>query len=441
MHRLAVRSNRFRSLKSFNNFLFHPIEDRSENERKQVLIHRSRLKHNEIHGSHSFSGYFHSSRAEHFGGPLQGSMASLACPVFAFVLFPVLDFIGGVVEPIQKERKSSAYRNILYLYVLIETACLIYSGKIFLSATPWERVGLIVQAGVVSGGMGITVAHELMHKNDRLSVFFAEILLIQVFYAHYLVEHVLGHHSHVATPHDPTTSRLGESYYAFLPRTLFGSLKSAWNIEKKRLSRQQTPPFHYRNRALWYWGIEIALAVGLALIFGWPACIYFLGESFVAINLLEIINYTEHYGLRRNETAVGKYERVTENHSWESRRRLTNFLLINLQLHSDHHIHPTKPYQELVSLRQSTTARGLRYNGRCRFGSAAFSKNHGPAGETGFFARAANSFEINGSIEMSVFFACLRRFANVSRAQLFCTQFTSHLGTLPLGSTSASIVT
>ena len=38
----------------------------------------------------------------------------------------------------------------------------------------------------------------------------------------------------------------------------------------------------------------------------------FLSQSLVAIVLLEIVNYIEHYGLQRKQLPNGRYEPVTE---------------------------------------------------------------------------------------------------------------------------------
>ena len=53
----------------------------------------------------------------------------------------------------------------------------------------------------------------------------SRVALAQSGYGHFFVEHNRGHHVRVATPEDPASSRLGESFYAFLPRTVAGSLR------------------------------------------------------------------------------------------------------------------------------------------------------------------------------------------------------------------------
>ena len=60
-----------------------------------------------------------------------------------------------------------------------------------------------------------------------------------------------------------------------------------------------------------------------------------------------MINYVEHYGLSRREISPGRYERVNHHHSWNAPQRYTNWLLFNLQRHSDHHAVARRRYQAL----------------------------------------------------------------------------------------------
>jgi alkane 1-monooxygenase len=63
--------------------------------------------------------------------------------------------------------------------------------------------------------------------------------------------------------------------------------------------------------------------------------------------LLEVVNYLEHYGLRREKREDGRYERTMPEHSWNSNNVASNVLLYHLQRHSDHHANPTRRYQAL----------------------------------------------------------------------------------------------
>ena len=75
---------------------------------------------------------------------------------------------------------------------------------------------------------------------------------------------------------------------------------------------------------------------------------FFLLQGLFAAGSLEIINYIEHYGLRRRRSAEGRYERPTHLHSWNSNHLLSNLMLFQLQRHSDHHESARRRYQALV---------------------------------------------------------------------------------------------
>ena len=75
----------------------------------------------------------------------------------------------------------------------------------------------------------------------------------------------------------------------------------------------------------------------------------FCFASLFGIVILETINYVEHYGLVRKLKENGRYEAVTEFHSWNSDFILGRLFFFQLTLHSDHHMKSTKKYQKLVS--------------------------------------------------------------------------------------------
>lgn len=76
----------------------------------------------------------------------------------------------------------------------------------------------------------------------------------------------------------------------------------------------------------------------------------FLLQVIGAVFFLEVINYIEHYGLRRKKISENTYEKVTVRHSWNSAHRFSNYIFFKLQRHSDHHENAMKPYQTLLTI-------------------------------------------------------------------------------------------
>lgn len=285
------------------------------------------------------------------GGVLAGSIYSGAAIAFVFGAVPLMDAaVGRDTRNVGPDAKHARSADVpLMLWVLTQLVVqLWWIARV--TAAPEAGAAVVLSTlsiGLMAGGIGITVAHELMHRPSRLERGLAEVLMSTVSYTHFCIEHVHGHHRHVATPRDPATSRLGESVYRFLPRSLLGGLTSAWSIEAERMRRAGRPVFDVRNRMLRYAAVQVVLYVGLSVGFGPLAAALWAGQAAAAILLLEVINYVEHYGLQRRELAPGRYERVAPRHSWNASWRVTNWLLFNLQRHSDHHFLASRPYDLL----------------------------------------------------------------------------------------------
>ena len=93
--------------------------------------------------------------------------------------------------------------------------------------------------------------------------------------------------------------------------------------------------------------MTLVLFGGLTAIFGLEVLPWLLVQAVFGFSLLEVVNYLEHYGMLRQQTTSGRYERVLPMHSWNSNNIATNVLLYHLQRHSDHHAHPARHYQAL----------------------------------------------------------------------------------------------
>jgi alkane 1-monooxygenase len=247
------------------------------------------------------------------------------------------------------------FRFITYAYVPIHLGLIAWGVAVSARGELpfWQQLGFTLSIGFVTGAQGITIAHELGHKRSRLERRLAQLLLVTVCYGHFYIEHYRGHHVRVATPDDPASARLGESFYRFYPRTLAGSFTSAWQLEHVRLARLGLPLLHWRNAMLWYVAVPLLICTALGITLGERAVLFFLGQSVMAFSLLEIVNYMEHYGLSRARMPNGRYELPDEQHAWNASEFLTNCFLLHLQRHPDHHLNPTRRYQTLRHVAQS----------------------------------------------------------------------------------------
>ena len=290
-------------------------------------------------------------------------------PVVILVVVPAIDLATGldrsnppddVIEALEQDRY---YRWITYLFLPIQYLGFVGAVWLIANGDPFghadlgtlDRIGLAVSIGCI-GGIGINTAHELGHKRESHERWLSKIALAQSFYGHFYIEHNRGHHVRVATPEDPASARMGESFYEFWPRTVAGSLRSAWNLEKRRYARRKKHPFRIGNDVLNAWLMSAVLWGGLVAWLGVGILPYLLIQAVVGFSLLEVVNYMEHYGMLRQKVGVGerqRYERVDPSHSWNSNNIATNVLLYHLQRHSDHHANPTRRYQTLRDFEES----------------------------------------------------------------------------------------
>lgn len=248
------------------------------------------------------------------------------------------------------------YRLITYIWTFFQLGFLVWGAFVIaesaMGTIPF--IGFILSFSLVTGGIGITVAHELGHKKSKLERVYSRVILMTVCYMHFYIEHNRGHHVYVATPRDPATSRKGENFYVFWFRSVIGSYFSAWKLERSRLERKGSKFWSLDNEMIWYTLLPVLfsliLTAGASIYFErivWEVPMFFFGQSVLAFTLLEIVNYVEHYGIVRKENSPGVYERVNPMHSWNSNHRLSNFFLFQLQRHSDHHANAIKRYQVL----------------------------------------------------------------------------------------------
>ncbi len=283
----------------------------------------------------------------------QGGWTVVLLPLCTWYLFSVLDAVLGLnVENADLETSEdqlSWYRLITLIWAPLQF-CILF-GTIWYATgpgdahlSPLETIVLFFGVGVVTGTVGINYSHELMHQKNKQERWLGDILLSMVLYSHFRSEHLLIHHRYVGTPRDPVTARFNEGFYRFFPRVLRDSFWSAFGAEKDKLARKDLPWTDLSNPFFRYWALQAGMLLLALLLGGVTGLFLFLWQAFVAVWQLELTNYVEHYGLTRKHLGEGKYEHVKPQHSWNAAHKASNWLLINLQRHSDHHYKPNRRF-------------------------------------------------------------------------------------------------
>ncbi|MCB2110528.1 MAG: alkane 1-monooxygenase [Defluviimonas sp.] len=284
-------------------------------------------------------------------GAMHGGWAVWLLPLYGWVGVTILDAIVGEnhdnPDTELPVRDLFWYRLVTLIWFPIQAATvytLVWYVPRAAHLGAGEAVVLFFGVGVISGAIGITYAHELMHQGTRLERWLGDLLLAMVLYSHFRTEHLLVHHRYVGTPRDAVTAHYNEGFHRAFWRVLRSGPGSAWRAERQKLARAGRRAFHrsnpfWRYGALQAGGLLLALALG-----GWVGLALFLWQAGVAVWQLELVNYVEHYGLTRRHLGDGRYEPVAPHHSWNADNRGSNWLLINLQRHADHHCRPQRRF-------------------------------------------------------------------------------------------------
>lgn len=286
---------------------------------------------------------------------LSHSWMTFITVILVFGIIPLLELVilkstSNEVQLEEEDREHSRYFDLL-LYVNIP---LVYGAMVLVLYrisqgvnTTLELTGIVMAASIVLATSGINVAHELGHKQGWVEQLSAKMLLLPCLYTHFTIEHNYGHHVNIATPLDPATSRKGEWLYVFWLRSSVLGYLGSWKIETKRLKQKGKAFFSINNAMIKNTIIQIAYPAVIYAVFGATTMWYALLIGMISFLFLETINYIEHYGLVRNKTASGRYERVRPIHSWNSNHEVGRILLYELTRHSDHHFKANRKYQVL----------------------------------------------------------------------------------------------
>lgn len=276
--------------------------------------------------------------------------------VLGVVIYPVVEVLG---RPLIASNNGSnlaiipeLIARVTFVAVITTVAAtiiIIPDGKF----TTLEKIALIYACGLTTGIVGVVLAHEMFHRRTPMHRHLGSILMFLTSYPHFKLQHLYSHHPNVATERDHSTAQYGQSLYNFYTQSIFLGGLSMWKRECARsaiLSSHKYHPIH--NRAMTLWIIQSLIYIAVFILLGPIALAAFIAQGVIAIFILETVNYIQHYGLNREDNCKPDYSSSWDNYS------LTNYALFNLGHHSDHHIHPTKPFHDL---KQQPTALVMPY--------------------------------------------------------------------------------
>ena len=280
---------------------------------------------------------------------------------YAFFIIPVVEMIVGKddknLSAKQSEEKKylkifdiMLYLNLPIVYALLSWS--IYNFSNF-EYSYFESVGLCLSTGILLATNAINVGHELGHRKSFFERTLGKALFLPCLYMHFYIEHNFGHHLKVGTPEDGATAKYNQSVYSFWITSVTKQYLDAWKKQKELLKRGGQTWFSLKNDMMWYTIIQSLYLLLVLFLFSLKGLMFALTVGVISFLFLETINYIEHYGLRRLKLPSGRYERVSEIHSWNSNHSIGRIVLYELTRHSDHHFKSSKKYQLLDYFKES----------------------------------------------------------------------------------------
>ena len=267
--------------------------------------------------------------------------------LWVLVLVPILEtFVNKLNKPDNELVHSKGYdASLIFVLPLLLLLLILALLKInYLNLTFYESFMIGLGTGIAGGAVGITTAHELIHRKSQIMKAIGISLLVLCFYSHFRIEHIYGHHINVATKDDPATARKGENFYKFLIRCVVTGYLSAWKIERDILLKKRLSFFSLRNRMIYYTFFNLFLFLFCLVVAKLNGLIFIFTHSAISIILLEVVEYIQHYGLVREKSDSNSLEKYNHSHSWNSRHSIADWSTFNLGLHAEHHSISNKPY-------------------------------------------------------------------------------------------------
>ncbi len=282
--------------------------------------------------------------AFYYGLGLAGPLLTIALLLLALI---GAEFVSPRGDVIRGASNPGHYRTLFYVYVPLQLGLIAWAIDQVPQVSALGVASLLLSVGITTGVFGMLAAHELIHSRSRGERVLGGIMLSGMVYRHFRIAHVHFHHRYAATERDSATARLGEGFYAFLIRTVWGQFRESLQFERARLNGGTI----LSNRAMFDVAVTLSICGAIMAVWSWPGLAFFLAQSFVAITVLELFNYIAHYGLTRRMNSSGKLEPLADHHSWNSSNVLVNLLIFNMGRHSYHHRKPSASYQDLQFVR------------------------------------------------------------------------------------------
>ena len=261
----------------------------------------------------------------------------------SIAVITVLDFLVKDNSKIDIKDEKYFSNHILFGVAFFQLALLIsfvigVKNGVIIGQYYWWA---ILSTGFATAICGSAGAHDLIHRRADLEKTIGSLQLALVLYGHHPVEHIQGHHRHVATDEDPSSPAKGTNFWVYLVKGYIQEIKEGYGYEAERLTKKQKKPFSLDNQVVKWWSLNFLVLLTVGII-DFDALIGYILISLIFVVFHAAVVYSQHYGLRREDG-----ERVGDTHSWQTNSLMTELFLLGFGNHSDHHTRVTKTYTEI----------------------------------------------------------------------------------------------
>jgi alkane 1-monooxygenase len=264
------------------------------------------------------------------GSFVVGGSVTWAVPILMFVISPVVEqalrsyWTPAALDDTRGNRFVA--RGLLW----ISAAALLSTIAVFVgtasSLSYVALAGASLTLGLEIAVLGIIVAHELGHGTTA-ERFLADALLILCGCPEFKASHPI-HHAFLATLRDPSCARPAESAFRFIIRSTFALHRLAWPRRPGVMAGGVLVP--------------LGICVFISVQSGYAVAIAYASSVVIAVCLLALINYIQHWGLSRDEG-----EKLTASCSWNCEFPLSRLFMFELPRHADHHVDGRKSFHLL----------------------------------------------------------------------------------------------
>lgn len=207
----------------------------------------------------------------------------------------------------------------------------VYIGSIYFKEFNLWGAVFILYNGALLGSFALTLAHDFIHVSNKRDRYLSAILLVICSCPQLAVDHVLGHHKSIGLEKDVSTARFNQSFYSFIVINFFMRFYNTY-------FRPQRYPVHLKKRinALNFQMIllQVLYYVGIVYFTSYTTLLFVVASGMIAYVFYEIVNYVQHYGLKRES----KQSPICMQLTWNNFHQYTNYTLYLLPLHSVHHL-------------------------------------------------------------------------------------------------------